>query len=145
LVVAVLGLAYLATFPEAALARQVRPNRSFTTASWYGEAFKNRRTASGARFDPSRLVGAHRTLPLGSRVRVTEPEGGKSVIVTIVDRGPFIAGRGIDLSYAAARRLGIVKRGIARVAVEVLSPTAPPLLIVQAAHPPYTLPGAILE
>jgi len=124
----------------------VQPTRTVTIASWYGHAFKNRRTASGVPFDPEQLVGAHPTLPLGSRVRVTEGTGGKSVVVTIVDRGPFARGRGIDLSYAAARQLGIVKRGIAKVAVEVLSPTPPPpLLIAQASHPDYFLPGAILE
>lgn len=137
----------LLTVPAAASARPaVHATRAMTTASWYGHAFKNRRTASGVPFDPEQLVGAHPTLPLGSRVRVTDTAGGRSVVVTIVDRGPFMPGRGIDLSYAAARRIGIVERGIARVAVEVLTlaPT-PPLLIALAVDPVYTLPGAILR
>jgi rare lipoprotein A (peptidoglycan hydrolase) len=89
-------------------------------ASWYGHEFASRRTASGARFDPSRLTGAHRTLPLGARVRVTNLHNGRSVLVTINDRGPFIAKRDIDLSLGAARAIGMVERGIARVRIELL-------------------------
>ena len=89
-------------------------------ASWYGEEFARRPTASGERYDPSKLTGAHRTLPLGSRVRVTNLLNGRSVMVTINDRGPYMPRREIDLSYGAARVLGIVRRGVARVRIELV-------------------------
>lgn len=91
------------------------------TASWYGAEFENRRTASGERFDPRALTGAHRSLPLGSRVRVTNLQNGRSVLVTINDRGPFHRRREIDLSFGAARAIGMVQRGLARVLIEPLS------------------------
>jgi rare lipoprotein A len=87
-------------------------------ASWYGGSLHGRRTASGERFDQDALTAAHRTLPLGTRVRVTNLENGRSVIVTVTDRGPFVRGRVIDLSRGAARRLGILRTGTARVRVE---------------------------
>lgn len=117
-----------------------------TKASWYGARFKNRPTASGVLFNPNDLIGAHRTLPLGSHVRVTDVKAGRSVVVKIVDRGPFVGGRGIDLSYAAAQRLGMVKRGVARVSLEVIpDPTKPPLVIAQSSGPGGPLPGALLR
>ena len=88
-------------------------------ASWYGREFAGRRTASGARFDPAAYTAAHRTLPFGSRVRVTSASG-KSVVVTINDRGPFHGGRVIDLSQAAAAELGIVRAGSGRVELALL-------------------------
>ena len=89
-------------------------------ASWYGDEFARRQTASGELFDPDKLTGAHRTLPLGTRVRVTNLLNGRSVLVTINDRGPYIAQRDIDLSYGAARALGMVRRGITRVRIELV-------------------------
>lgn len=89
-------------------------------ASWYGDEFAWRQTASGELFDPDKLTGAHRTLPLGTRVRVTNLLNGRSVLVKINDRGPYIAQRDIDLSYGAARALGMVRRGIARVRIELV-------------------------
>ena len=89
-------------------------------ASWYGQEFASRRTASGAIFDPEKLTGAHRTLPLGTKVRVTNLHNGRSVLVTIIDRGPYRRRRAIDLSYGAARALGMVRRGIADVLIEPL-------------------------
>ena len=89
-------------------------------ASWYGEEFARRPTASGERYDPTKLTGAHRTLPLGSRVRVTNLLNGRSVMVTINDRGPYMRQREIDLSYGAARVLGMVRRGVARVRIELV-------------------------
>jgi len=86
-------------------------------ASWYGSAFQGRRTASGERFDMNQLTAAHKTLPLGTVVQVRNPLNGKTVDVTINDRGPFIKGRVIDLSYRAALALGIVQAG--RLPVEV--------------------------
>ena len=89
-----------------------------TRASWYGRAFHGRRTASGRIFNQNELTAAHRTLRLGTRVRVTELRGGRSVVVRITDRGPYVRGRGIDLSYAAARHIGIIERGVAPVRLE---------------------------
>lgn len=88
-------------------------------ASWYGARFAGRQTASGERFDPAQMTAAHRTLPFGSRVRVTH--GGKSVIVRINDRGPFHGGRVIDLSKAAADELGLVRAGSGRVQLALLA------------------------
>ena len=88
-------------------------------ASYYGRAHDGRRTASGEVFDMHQMTAAHRTLPFGTRVRVTNLANGKQTVVRINDRGPFRRGRIIDLSLAAARRLGIVGRGIAKVRVEV--------------------------
>jgi rare lipoprotein A len=89
-------------------------------ASWYGEQFADRPTASGERYNPDKLTGAHRTLPLGSKVRVTNLQNGRSVLVTINDRGPYARRRAIDLSYGAARVLGMVRRGVARVRIELV-------------------------
>jgi len=89
-------------------------------ASWYGPGFHGRRTASGERYDQNGLTAAHRTLPLGSEVHVTNVTNGKSVRVRINDRGPFVRGRVIDLSRGAAKQLGIIRRGTERVRVHVL-------------------------
>lgn len=80
-------------------------------ASWYGNKFKGRRTASGERFDPRQLTAAHRSLPFGTYVIVKSRSSGKVVRVRINDRGPFAEGRIIDLSYAAAAQLGIISKG----------------------------------
>ena len=87
-------------------------------ASWYGAAHHGRRTASGEIFDMNAMTAAHRTYPFGTRVRVTDLATGRTVVVRINDRGPFVRGRIIDLSRAAAARLGIVQAGTARVRVE---------------------------
>lgn len=89
-------------------------------ASWYGGDFHGRPTANGEIYDQFRLTAAHRLLPLGSVVRVTNAENGRSVEVVINDRGPFIKGRIIDLSYAAAEQLGGVGPGTLPVVVEVI-------------------------
>ena len=88
-------------------------------ASWYGRPFHGRRTASGERYDMHAYTAAHKTLPLSSHVRVRNPRNGKAVIVRVNDRGPFIKGRTIDLSRAAARAVGI--HGVGRVEIERLS------------------------
>lgn len=94
-------------------------NRVFSgKASFY--SYSKGKTASGAKFDRDGMTAAHRSLPFGTRVRVTDISSSKSVIVRISDRGPFIAGRVLDLSLAAARTLGITDRGVAQVRVEVL-------------------------
>lgn len=90
-------------------------------ASWYGQEFHGRPTASQEIFDQHDLTAAHRTLPFGTMVLVTNLENGRQVTVRINDRGPFVRGRIIDLSYAAARLLGIVGPGTSRVKIEVVS------------------------
>ncbi len=89
-------------------------------ASFYGYDGSGTRTASGERFNPEALTAAHRTLRFGTRVRVTNLRNGRSVVVRINDRGPFIRGRVIDLSHRAARIIGMIRRGIAPVKVEIL-------------------------
>ncbi len=89
-------------------------------ASYYHDALSGNPTASGEPYDPDALTAAHRTLPLGTRVRVTNLHNGKSVEVLVNDRGPFIDGRVIDLSFAAARKIGMVRRGVADVHVHLL-------------------------
>jgi rare lipoprotein A len=93
-------------------------------ASWYGEDFHGRPTSSGERYDMYQLSAAHRTLPLPSFVRVTNLENGQSVLVRVNDRGPFADtdNRIIDVSYAAAIRLGMVRSGTANVRVEAVEP-----------------------
>jgi rare lipoprotein A len=82
------------------------------TASWYALTSK---TASGERMNPAKLTAAHKTLPFGTKLKVTNPNNGKSVVVRINDRGPFIRGRVLDLSKAAAQRIGIISRGHGKV------------------------------
>jgi len=94
------------------------PGARVGRASWYGDEFRHRRTASGARFEPLQLTGAHRTLPIGSRVRITNLRNGRSVYVTINDRGPYTSRREIDVSFGAARALGMIERGVERVLIE---------------------------
>jgi len=89
-------------------------------ASYYGERFRGRRTASGERFNPDHLTAAHRTLPFGTRLRVTNVRNGRSVVVRVTDRGPFHGRRVLDLSKAAARRIGMIAAGTARVRMERL-------------------------
>ena len=89
-------------------------------ASWYGPKFHGRTTASGEPFDMDDLTAAHRTLPFGTRVRVTNEANGKSIIVRINDRGPFHGRRVIDLSRKAAKSIGLMSRGVGPVKIEVL-------------------------
>ena len=99
------------------------PHRAETgQASWYGKAHHGKLTASGERFDMNALTAAHRTLPFGTIVRVTDVKSRKSVTVRINDRGPFRRGRIIDLSHEAAKKLGFVDRGTARVEITVVDP-----------------------
>ncbi|MCP3729708.1 septal ring lytic transglycosylase RlpA family protein [Sphingomonas sp. MG17] len=90
------------------------------TASYFSREIAGNRTASGERCDPDTLTAAHRTAPFGSKVRVTNLSTGQSVIVRINDRGPFRAGRVIDLSHAAAREIGMHRTGTAKVSLALL-------------------------
>jgi len=89
-------------------------------ASWYGKKFHGKKTANGERYDMYAMTAAHTTLPLPSRVRVTNLSNGRSVVVRINDRGPFVKDRIIDLSYAAAKALGYEQQGTTRVRVQTL-------------------------
>jgi rare lipoprotein A len=80
--------------------------------AWYGKKFAGRKTASGEAFNPEALTMAHKTLPFGTRVKITNPKNNKSVIVRVNDRGPTQADRVGDVSYAAARKLGMLKPGV---------------------------------
>ena len=106
----VLGLAFLA--PPA--------YHQVGIASWYGPGFHGKTTANGEPYDMYAFTAAHKTLPFGTVVRVVDLDTGRSVVVRINDRGPFVPGRIIDLSYAAAEALGILDRGTARVGLVVL-------------------------
>jgi rare lipoprotein A len=98
-------------------------------ASWYGEQFHGRQAANGELFDMEALTAAHRTLPLGSMVRVVNLANGKHVHVRINDRGPYVNGRILDLSHAAAAYLGMVKGGLSVVQIEVVGDRRPDLLV----------------
>lgn len=90
-------------------------------ASWYGPGFNGRKTASGEIFNTNQLTAAHKTLPFGTSVRVTNLENGRSVVVRINDRGPYVGSRVIDLSHAAAVQIGMIEDGTAKVKIEVLA------------------------
>jgi len=106
------GLAPSAPVPEA--------RGEIGVASVYANHFQGRRTASGQRYDRRRLTAAHRALPFGTRLRVTNLDNDRSVIVTVNDRGPFRRGRIVDLSRRAAREIELGREGLARVRVEVV-------------------------
>ena len=89
-------------------------------ASWYGSHHQGKKTANGERFNQHELTAAHRTLPFGTKVKVTNARTNKSVIVRINDRGPYAKGRIIDLSRAAAQQLNIVNSGVAPVHIQVI-------------------------
>ncbi len=92
------------------------------TASWYGEAHQGRPTASGEPYDMHGMTAAHRTLSFGTRIQVTNDNNGRSVELTVTDRGPFIEGRILDVTYRAAQELDFVADGLARIQLEVLGP-----------------------
>ena len=104
-------------------------------ASWYGQKFHGRTTANGEVYDMFAMTAAHKTLPIPSYVRVTNLNNGRQLVVRVNDRGPFHGGRIIDLSYAAAQRLGFASQGTAPVEVEIVLPGGPP-------PPPYRVDSA---
>lgn len=106
---------------NAPAALPVEGHREVGLASWYGPGFYGRKTASGARLNKKALTCAHRTLPFGTPLQVFNLENGKSVEVTVNDRGPFIPNKIVDLSYAAAKRIGMLGAGSAK--VELRSPS----------------------
>jgi rare lipoprotein A len=96
------------------------PSRRIGVASWYGPGFHGKLTASGEPYNMYEMTCAHKTFPMGTKLRVTSVQNGKSVVVTVNDRGPYVAGREIDLSYAAAKKLEIIGPGTAKVEIEPL-------------------------
>ena len=101
-----------------AAARVASSGTSYGLASYYSYPGQ---TASGERYDPKQLTAAHRTLPFGTKLQITDMHSGRSVVVRVNDRGPFIHGRVVDVSYAAARELNLLDAGIAKVKVEVVA------------------------
>lgn len=89
-------------------------------ASWYGRQFHGRTTANGEKFNMHGMTAAHKTLPLGCIIRVTNKSNGKSVVVKVNDRGPFVGDRVLDLSYGASKALGFTDKGLTKVHIEVL-------------------------
>lgn len=115
-------------------------------ASWYGPKFHGQKTANGEYFDMHALSAAHRTLPLPSLVRVTNLDNGRQVVVRVNDRGPFVRGRLIDMSYAAAKALGYVKQGTAHVRVQALEGGRPSPMVAKrqpVAPPAPTVPRTV--
>jgi rare lipoprotein A len=106
--------------PPAPPPKTGQPAAQVGVASYYAKKLDGRVTASGERYDMKELTAAHRTLPFGSRVKVTNLHNGKSVVVRINDRGPYAENRVIDLSYAAARALQFIDRGTTRVRLDVI-------------------------
>lgn len=99
---------------------QKAPERMQGVASWYGEEFAGRTTANGEIFDPSLMTAAHRTLPFGTVLDITNPKTAQTVRVRVNDRGPYIGNRVIDLSYAAAQQIGLIEPGIGPVEIKVV-------------------------
>jgi rare lipoprotein A len=115
-----------ADLAEPTVPPDVKPMATETgRASWYGPPYHNRRGSNGEVYNMHAMTAAHRTLPLGSIVRVTNLKTGQTALVRITDRGPFIPGRIIDLSLAAARKLDVYQPGVAEVKVEVMQAPAP--------------------
>ncbi len=110
--------ACISSAPVIAHAKEASGNDKCGKASWYALTSK---TASGERMNPSLLTAAHRSLPFGAKVKVTNKKNGKSVVVRINDRGPFAHGRVLDLSKAAAKDIGMVKSGVGNICYQVLS------------------------
>lgn len=123
-------------------ATSLRPYRERGIASWYGRRFHNQKTATGEAYDMYAMTAAHPTLPLPSYARVTYLASGRSVIVRVNDRGPFHPGRVIDLSYAAAYRIGIAQRGSGEVEVESVLPIDAPSATAVAPLPPVAVSEA---
>jgi len=127
-----------ATAPASAvIAEAARPPAQAPglTAGWYGRDLHGRKTASGELFNMNASSAAHRTLPLGTIIRVVNLDNSKSITTAITDRGPFVRSRVLDLSYGAARELGFLSQGTARVRIETLErPGGPAVYTVQAAN-----------
>ena len=114
-------------YPSPALSRSYSPvpaQGRLEVASWYGPGFVGHVTSDGESFNPNELTAASKRLPIGSHLRVTNPDNGRSVVVRINDRGPYVRGRSLDLSRSAARQIGMTGEGVCRVRVRVLRVTS---------------------
>ncbi len=111
-------VALVAAIPLVVVGKIIGDKAGLVTASWYGERYRGKPTASGSLFDPDQLTAAHRKLPFGTRVKCTL--GPRFVVVTITDRGPFVKGREIDLSRAAFRQLAQTDAGLIQIRMEIL-------------------------
>ena len=144
-----LSVITLSTFPLAAFASDAADATLADTvsskgdakqrgnASFYSKHLTGRKTASGERYDPKALTAAHRTLPLGTQVKVVNPKNDRSVVVTVNDRGPIPKNRVIDLSGAAADELGMKKSGVTKVETQVVGKTAAPKAVTgESTSPP---------
>jgi len=103
------------------LSRRARDYHEIGVASWYGPGFHGKKTSNGETYDMYGMTAAHRTLPFGTRLKVTDRKTGRTIDVRVNDRGPFVSDRILDLSYGAAKALGIIGRGTAEVTIDVLS------------------------
>jgi rare lipoprotein A len=110
-------------------------------ASWYGPGFHKERTSTGEPYDMYGMTAAHRTLPLPAYVRVTNLQNGRSIVVRVNDRGPFVGNRIIDLSYTAAAKLDMLRNGTAMVELRSIDPSVAPLTVVPAAQTPAAAVG----
>jgi len=111
-------------------------------ASWYGPGFHKVRTSTGEPYDMYGMTAAHKTLPLPAYVRVTNLQNGRSIVVRVNDRGPFVGNRIIDLSYTAAAKLDMLRNGTALVEVRAIDPSTPLPVVTASATPPPATPGA---
>ena len=98
-------------------------NSIYGKASWYGNKFQGKLMASGKKYNMYDYIAAHKTLPLGTLIKVTNLKNGKWVYVKIMDRGPYIEGRVLDLSYLAAKKIGLIKSGVANVKIDIVKNT----------------------
>ena len=121
--VSVLALFFFAVSVSfASAAENSARNKPHTArASWYGHDSQGKRMANGDSFNMRKLTVAHKTLPLGTQLKLLNPENGKTVVATVTDRGPYVKGRDIDLSRAAAKKLGILDKGIVRIQVAIVA------------------------
>lgn len=99
---------------------EIKAISSNMVCSYYGDAFHGNFTSNGEVFDMYKLTCAHKTLPFNTMLKVTNPDNGKSIVVRVNDRGPFVPGRDLDLSYGAAKRIGLIASGVKELKVEIL-------------------------
>lgn len=123
----------------------IRPHKERGLASWYGKKFHGQKTSIGEPYDMFAMTAAHPTLALPSYVRVSNLSNGRSVVVRVIDRGPFHAGRIIDLSYVAAHKLDIIRNGSAEVEIETITPNTGPATYAQVAPPVQPAPPPAVE
>ena len=126
--------------PSTTSGAHAKPSKT-VTASYQGSGTAGQVTASGESYEPNKLTAASRTLPMGSKVKVTNPETGRSVKVRINDRGPFVHGRSLDLSKSAAKKIGIIQKGVARVKVTPIS--SRPVSAEPESQAPVSTPASV--